>query len=303
MARFLTSWLWILLPAVAGCEHHGIGTEPSESSTVSPSAAVSGSPSASPSGAPRRLPLLRRQGFAGLAFNSAGELALSDDQAATLKKLEQGFETLDRDVRSAREQLETDLTESIRSGKFDDAKLKDDDATIDRAALAAQGQEVGALDGLYAALDPDERSDLVAALRARAAAFQSHRSSPPDSGAGGAMTQRNKQTLERMTQDLTLDAKQQRKVADLLAKEEGAPGAGSSESRDEMLGRLDSFLTAFDKPGFDAQMVDLRDSRPNAAQGGAAFLKKVVPILTPEQRQKLAASRTRRAPVFIPAGP
>ncbi len=300
MARLITSWLSILFVAVAGCQHREKGTEASASSGESPSAVVSASPPA----APRRLPLLRRQGFAGLAFNGAGELTLSDDQVATLKNLETGFEALDQDVRSAHEQLETDLTAAIRSGKFDNAKLKDDDAAIDKAALAAQGQEVAALDGLYAALDPDERSELVAALRAREAAFQTrHSLSPPDSDAGGAAAQRNKQTLERMSGELSLDAKQQRQVADLLAKEEGSPGAGSADSREQMLGRLDVLLMAFDKPGFDAQMVDLRDSRPHPKQGSVAFLQKLAPILTREQREKLAAARSRPPPIHMSAGP
>jgi Spy/CpxP family protein refolding chaperone len=296
MARLPISWLSIIFVATAGCQSHGRGTEGSDSSTASPSAAVSSSPPA----AARRLPLLRRQGFAGLAFNSAGELPLSDDQVSTLKKLEDDFEPLDRDVRSAHDQFEADLSAALRSGTFDDAKLKDDEAAIDRFALAAQAYEVGALDGLYAALDPDERSDLVAAVRAREAAFQTRRSSPPDSDARVAAAQRNDQTLDRMSRDLTLDTKQQRKVADLLAKEEG--GTGRADSRDEMLRRLDLFLTAFDKPGFDAQRVDLTDSKPHAAQGGAAFLQKLAPILTRDQREKLAAARSRRSPIYVPAG-
>jgi Spy/CpxP family protein refolding chaperone len=223
---------------------------------------------------------------------------------STLKKLEDDFEPLDREVRAASEQLQADLNAGIRAGKFDEAKLKADAAAIDKASLTAQAQEVDAIDGLYGALDPDQRSALITALRKREAAFQAGRPpAVPDAGASAAAAKRNQQTLDRMTKDLALDAKQKKEVAALLAKQEGASGSGSADGRDDMLKRLDAFLDAFDRPGFSAKDVDLTDSRPAHTPQSAeiGLLETLVPILTPEQREKLAAARSRPPPIHMRA--
>jgi hypothetical protein len=243
--------------------------------------------------------MLRRRGLAGLAFNNTGDLQLSDDQVSTLMKLAEGFEPVDREVRRAATQLETDLTVAVRTGKFDHAKLDDDQTAIDKAFAAAQAQEVDAVNGLHATLDPDQRSALVAALRAKAASAREREPlTVADSPEQMTAADRNKRFLERITQDLTLDAKQHEKMAALLAKE-GAPNdSGRAHSQGEMLKRLDAFVDAFGGPGFDAKNVDFSDSQPShTTKGEMALLEKIAPILTPEQREKLAGARARARPL------
>jgi Spy/CpxP family protein refolding chaperone len=293
MTRWLPSSLSLVLvvAAPAGCKSPRSGPQAGASATASARAVPSGSTPA-PS---RRLSLLRRHGFAGLAFNNTGDLQLSDDQLSALTKLEEGFDPLDRAIRSAYAQREADVTYAVRTGKFDDTKLKGDGAAIDEALLAAEAHEVTALDTLHAVLDRDQRSALVAALRTKAAERREHRpAAPPESTAGPGVAEQNNQTLERMTRDLTLDAKQRKTVAVLLAKDSGNRGRGVS-GFDDMLKRLDTFLSAFESLGFDAKTLDLTDSRPPHAgeKAEVALLEKLVPILTPEQREKLAVVRSR----------
>jgi Spy/CpxP family protein refolding chaperone len=296
MIRRMTRWLppslsLILLAAPAACKGPGSGPQAGASATAS----LITAPSPSASAPSRRLSLLRRHGFAGLAFNNTGELQLSDEQVSTLTSLEEGFVPLDQAVRSAYAQREADVTAAVRKGKFDEAQLKADREAINKSLLDAEAHEVHALDTLYATLDPDQRGALVAALRTKAAAFQERRPpAPRDSTAGPSVADKSKQTLERMTKDLTLDAQQRKKVAALLAKSEGSLGSGVSDP-DDMLKRLDTFLNGFEGLGFDAKTLDLTDSRPThaAEEGEVALLEKLAPILAPAQREKLAVVRSR----------
>jgi len=273
----------IVLASVSGCHSQPGGPAP----TASASASASALPSAS-AAPPRRLKPMRRPGVTAFAFNAARELTLTDDQMDNLEKVEDQAAATDPESRAAAMQYQSDITASVQSGKFDSAKLKADYAAIDKASEAAQQSDAQALNALYAALDPQERTTLVANLRAREAAFDAHRPADnPDAGAA-----RHKEMLDRVTQDLTLDPGQQKRVAQLIAKDDGTTGGANQAAREEMKKRLDGILDGFDKDGFDATKLDLEGTAKHEMQERETnYLSKLVPILTTTQREKLASER------------
>lgn len=262
-------------------------------SATKASASASAAPSASASAAPRRLKPMRRMGVTAYAFNASRELTLTDDQITELEKLEDQAVVGDPETRAANQQYQADISAGLQSGKFDTARLKADYEALDKAAATAQQNDAQALNGLHGALDAQQRTTVVANSRARQAAFEAHR--PPDNPDAGAA--RHKEMLDRMTQDLALDGSQQKKVATLLAKDDGGIGVGSITNREETKKRLDALLDAFDKDDFDATKLDLEGSPHESQEKEATYLIRVVAILTPDQRAKFAAGRAHPMPM------
>ena len=95
----------------------------------------------------------------------------------------------------------------------------------------------------------------------------------------------SKRRLERLTQKLDLDAAQQKKVDQLLAKH--APEVKDSEMQAHK--KKDAVLSDFEKDSFDATKVELSGMNPKKGmERMTQFLSELLPILKPEQRQKLA---------------
>src|SRR5687767_11394013 len=94
-----------------------------------------------------------------------------------------------------------------------------------------------------------------------------------------------------MTKELDLDAEQQKKVEAALPK----AGKGAPEAREDAKKRLDAVLTAFEKDGFDAKKLAAPDPKHARAplEQEAQFITAIVPVLKPEQREKLATTMTR----------
>ena len=97
-----------------------------------------------------------------------------------------------------------------------------------------------------------------------------------------------KRRLDRKTAELGLDTAQQEQVAKWLAEEPRTMRSMYEEKRK----RRDTLFTAFESNTFDATAV----APPNMGaevrehlDRHVAFLSKLVPILRPDQREKLAS--------------
>jgi len=213
------------------------------------------------------------RGIVGTMFRAAHQLELTEPQKATLDKLAEQLHGERGGPPGELKDYHTALVAQVRAGKIETAKLDPLQAAADKARAAQKDREAEALNGLYAALDPAQRKALVAGVRARQAEHPA-RAGEPDP----------KRRLEHLTKQLDLDAAQQKRVQAVLATEVPPPAA------DEMKTRTDAVLTAFEADGFDARKLELG---PAAAAKGAAqhaqFLAALLPILKPEQREKLAA--------------
>ncbi len=236
----------------------------------------------------------RRTGFVGMLFHAAGDLTLTGEQSSAIGEIEASLRTADDAAKGASRALQSDLAAGIRAGKIDAAKTRADYAALDAAAKQRTDRQAVALNALHAALDPAQRDDLSLAVRARQAA---HALRPPDEldEVEGDWTQRR---LDRLTDDLGLDAAQRQKVGALLAKS-GLPDSAEMKARkDAATAHADEILRAFSRDeAFDATKLDLRvgasEGPHELVEREARFLGQLIVVLKPEQREKLAASRER----------
>jgi Spy/CpxP family protein refolding chaperone len=105
-------------------------------------------------------------------------------------------------------------------------------------------------------------------------------------GDGGAKPGRR---VDHLLRGLDLDADQQKKV-DAVAASAKDDGKGRPDFA-EMKKRVDALLTAFEKDAFDAKKVDAFDTKKmrGPMEEETKLLGQLLPILKPEQREKLAA--------------
>jgi Spy/CpxP family protein refolding chaperone len=108
----------------------------------------------------------------------------------------------------------------------------------------------------------------------------------PDGGKPGWGAKSN---VDRLTRGLDLDAEQQKKIDAIAAKDDTAKGGKPDTA--EMKKNVEALLVAFEKDTFDPKKLEAFD--PKKARGPmeqeTKLLVQVVPILKPEQREKLAA--------------
>jgi Spy/CpxP family protein refolding chaperone len=232
-------------------------------------------------------------------FHAANDLPLTDAQKASLDKIETSLKSDDDGIRTAMKAFRTDLIAGIKANKIDTAKLTADDAVVDKAFADHQEKEAQALNSLYAALDPASRTALVAAVRAKQADHEARMAGwMKAKDADGGAPDWSKKRLDRLTADLTLDAGQQKQVAAILAKASDPPNAAGMQARwDDRKKREDSLLTAFSADGFDAKKADLTVIPGKTAHDPmdhmVTFFTQLLPVLHPDQRDKLAASMDR----------
>jgi hypothetical protein len=112
---------------------------------------------------------------------------------------------------------------------------------------------------------------------------------------GGAAVDWSKRRLDKLTTDLSLDAGQQQQVAAILAKPTDVPNAAAMQARwADRKTKIDALLTAFAGDTFDAKKLDLGMMPGKTAHEPmdhmVAYYTQLLPILHPDQRDKLATS-------------
>jgi len=226
------------------------------------------------------------KGLALRMIHAAQSQSLSDAQKATIDTLKASLRG-DGELRTERQALHTALVAGVRAGSIDTAKIAPLQAAIEKGMAAHRAKETQALNGLWAALDPAQRTALVASMRAKQAEWAGraaeHRTEEKAAGTDFAARR-----LEHMTKDLDLDAAQQRTVEGLLSGG-GQPDAAHWEAQKK---HTEAVLSAFEGRSFDAAKIDAAPA-PEGRDGmlrHVDFLTKLVPALRPEQREKLAAS-------------
>lgn len=326
-------WIAVPVAAalVAGCkDDKAAAPAPLQSSTapvVQPSAPPIGS--LGRLGGPRMLDRrgphgLRRHegGGAMMLLRMAREIELREAQKVAVEDIQKSLRTDDATPGGEFREIHAVMVAGVRAGKIDNAKLDALRAEAEKAAQARRDKEAGALQRLHAALDAAQRKALVAAVRAKqterkergprpmrggppAESVSGAAPSPsapaaaaPPSGSAPAMTPAKwqKRRLEKLTKDLGLDADQQKKVDALLAKAAPKPPEMNA-AREEQKKRADALLAAFEQDVFDAKKLE--QPAPAAKKDGAMslhtqLLNDLLPILKPEQREKLAASMEKQ---------
>jgi Spy/CpxP family protein refolding chaperone len=291
--------LWLVFPfaLLLGCQESSGGPAPAPSASTPPAAAPSVSgPVAAAAMKPRPM-IGRHGGIAAGLFRATNDLTLTDAQKDSLTAIETALKADDDGVRTAMKAFRADLLAGVKAGKLDTAKMTADDAVVDKAIADHQDKEATALDSLYKLLDATQRTAVVAAVRAKQAERETHMTGWMKEADGGAPDW-GKKRLDKLTADLGLDAGQQKQAAAILTKAADPPNAAGMQSRwDDMKKRMDALLTAFASPTFDAKKADLTVLPGKAAHDPmdhmVAFFTQLLPVLHPDQRDKLAASMDR----------
>jgi Spy/CpxP family protein refolding chaperone len=293
----------------SGCDKpadNATDAAPSTSATpASSSATVVASDAAAPDGGEERGRHGERRGGrgpSGMLFHAARELTLPAEQAKKVDAAEglaaSGSDTEAKEAKEAAKDLHGELIAGIKAGKIEPAKLDPKYAVIEKLALAEHDKEVASLNALYAALDAAQRTAVVASVRAAQAKREERmtRRSRDEAGAPDAgKSHAGKRSLERLVRGVDLDAEQQKKIDALDVKASGADPAEAKK-------RMDALLGAFEKDAFDAKKINAFESKKHrgALEEETKLLSQVLPILKPEQREKLAAKMEKGA---SPHGP
>jgi len=287
MKRIPTIGLAIVLAATA-CNGHSAATAAlpdAEPEAAAPDAAevpdAAPGPDASASAGPTTPPM-RLRGLTGAFFRAAHDADLSDDQKATLAKLEEPFQG-EPGWHREMQALHVDLVASVKDGKMDTAKIATDEATLAKALSAHEDEQAAALGGLHDALTPAQRGAVADAVRT------ARERPPPAAPAGGQDWTTHR--VERMKSALVLDADQQKQVAAVLAHD--APTPAASQARfDSIKKQTEAVAAAFERETFDPKKVDLsavpgkKITDPFDRQ--VKYLGQLLPIFTPGQRDRFA---------------
>jgi Spy/CpxP family protein refolding chaperone len=225
-------------------------------------------------------------------LKAADDLTLADDKKASLTKIEDSLKPNpdDKNDKSEMKALHTELLTQVKAGKIDQSKLDPHLAAIEKDVQARQDKEAAALDDLHKLLDAGQRKTVVADVRAKSEAREAKMAKMAASKEDFA-----KKRLAHMTDQLTLDDAQQKKVQAIMDKDDTKP----ADLHAEMKKQMDALLTAFEGDTFDAKKQDVFTSGAKRARAMAgketAFLSQVIPLLKPEQRDKLVTTLEKRS--------
>jgi Spy/CpxP family protein refolding chaperone len=223
-----------------------------------------------------------------LVAMSLKELDLSPDQRATIEKIRTDLLGKMEPARAAGKDLSNTLADGVAAGAVDRAKA---DAAIEKLAAQAQGVHDATLDALnqlHAALNAQQRGALIDAIQAHWEKWKE---------AQGKDEQDDKQHhsghLLALAKELGLSRDQAEKIkANFRDQMKSNP---QDHQHKEVQEHMQAFGAAFKGDAFDAKAV-----KTGAAAGAhmarwgatrmARFLEAAAPVLTPEQRTRLAQS-------------
>lgn len=216
-------------------------------------------------------------------------ISLNDSQKAMLHGQREKLEASKRSIETAVRGLRTDLANQVRLGAIDRAKVQADESAVVNAFRYHGQEEADVLETLHASLAPTDRSDIVAAARAERPGMAERQ---PNQGPwqGQSASERQKEHVDRLTRDLDLDAQQQQQVSSIFNSQ-----PPPENWREEHAQRVDALLDAFQSDTFDARTaVPLASSSVpekvhERVERRVRFLSQLLPILRPDQREKLAS--------------
>jgi Spy/CpxP family protein refolding chaperone len=215
-------------------------------------------------------------------------LGLPADKKAQVEKIQADLHAKMAPSRDAGREVLTVLSEGVAAGKIDDGKL---DAAIKKQEAASAGVHaatIDALNKLHDALSPAERAALVDKVKAHVEVWKKVQEEEHGS-------KEKESHLDRLKEELSLTPDQVDKISAALKKD--APPKPDTAKLDA---HIKAFETAFVADKFDAKSLNstANDANAHVSKHGTArivrFYKIVTPLLTPEQRTKLAAHLKER---------
>jgi Spy/CpxP family protein refolding chaperone len=281
-----------------------VGCHGDKKSTPAPAASVIEAPAASASAAPIALAVASKPSArfdapdAALLFGEARKAASTPEAKAKIDDIEQVLRTDDAAPKTVVKELNADVVAGIKAGKVDLAKLEPRLVALDTERQVRREKEADAVNALWAALDATQRKTIAAEARTAQAArdrvFEQTKDVTEE--AADQRAEFKKHRAERMAKDLDLDAEQAKKVDPLFAKQDEP--ATTAAIHAEAKKKTDPALAAFEGDAFDAKKLEAFKAPGKKGRGpvesGIKLMAQLVPILKPEQREKLAATFDER---------
>jgi Spy/CpxP family protein refolding chaperone len=291
----LNRGLLVLLPALSAAALACNGSSSGEAPAATTSAAeVKSAPvptvsaSASASAAAAHKPMRRGGGLTGWLLAGANDLKdLKDDQNTKLDALEKTLHA-DESTHTEMKDFHAELSDEVKAGKIDNAKLEPKYVAIEAAMKARQDKEATSLATLHDILTTAQRKEITDAIRAKQKDMEEKMKARE---AEHKPEEMQKRKLDRMTKELGLDDGQAKKVDALLSKDKPTQ-AQMDAKKDEMKKKMDALLTAFEADTFDAKKLDLAPAGKKAREPLerlVSFYSGLLPILKPDQKDKLVA--------------
>ncbi len=219
--------------------------------------------------------------FIAMAIDTLG---VPPEKKAQLEKIQSDLHAKMQPAKDADHAVLQIIADGVAAGKIDNAKV---DAALAKLTTAAAGVHAATADSLtqlHDALSPAERVALVDKVKAHYEIWQKVNAADKADGVD-KMTR-----LERLTERLSLTPDQVDKITKALATT-SASTQGDPKAADA---HIQAFATAFVADKFDpkALATTANGAAGHIAKHGAAgmahFYEAVLPVLTPEQKTKLA---------------
>ena len=215
-----------------------------------------------------------------------GALNLSPPQQQGVAAIQQELTGRTATTREARKAFAEALAAGLEKGAIDrpqtDARIED----VARAAEADKGALQDAMNKLHAALTPDQRKALVAAVRSDWKHGHSEAAGP-------------RQEFRKLADEIGMTADQRHALKEQLGKEMKDAGHAMRAKRSDYWHHLKAIGQAFPQEQFDAHSLDVGKDGPEMARFWGAraehMAEAATQVLTPPQRAELAAKIREKA--------
>ncbi len=232
-------------------------------------------------------------GVLGLIAMSIKDLDLSADQKAQIEKIRTDLVAKMDPARAAGKDLANVLADGVAAGKIDRAKA---DPAVNKLVTQVQGlhdASLQSLNDLHKALTAPQRAALVENVQSHWEKWkEAHGEDEKDD------KQHHPGYLLELVKDLNLSQDQADKIK--ASFRDHMKKGPQDHAHKEVQDHLKAFATAFKSDTFDAKkLVGAKAANGHVARWGAtrrvAILEAAAPVLTPDQRTKLAQQIRDRA--------
>jgi Spy/CpxP family protein refolding chaperone len=232
-------------------------------------------------------------GVLGLIALSIKDLDLSADQKAQVEKIRADLVAKMEPARATGKDLATLLADGVAAGKVDPPKV---DAAVAKLVTQVQGlheASLASLNELHKALTTPQRAALVENVQAHWEKWkEAHGRDEQDDH------QHRPGYLAELVKDVGLTQEQAEKIK--AGFHDHMKKSPQEHAHKEVQDHLLAFATAFKSDSFDAKkLAGAKAANAHLARWGAtrraAFLEAAAPVLTPDQRTKLAQMIRDRA--------
>jgi Spy/CpxP family protein refolding chaperone len=243
-------------------------------------------------------------GIAMFLHMSLDSLGVSDEQRAAVTKIQDDLSAKLEPLHAAQAKVLLLLADGVAAGNVDKAKVDAAIADVESSSTAAHAAASDALNQLHTVLTPPQRVALVQKLEAHWQVWQQANAEEEEQAVPANATHEKGGRFAALTRDLALTPEQVEHIRAGLRGGGAAASAGPTPSKKldpvEIEGHMKTFGTAFEGDTFDAKTLSTSEGEnahlaTHGTRRMARFYEAAAPVLTADQRTKLAATLREHA--------